>query len=81
MAAGKIFAISFAINAIMGGRFAQVIGQSSTAMKKLEERTAQINAEQKRLTNTFNQSQKEITVYQNTVRSLKGQLENKSFTV
>ena len=38
MAAGKIFAISFAINAIMGGRFAQVIGQSSTAMKKLEER-------------------------------------------
>lgn len=75
MAAGKIFAISFAINAIMGGRFAQVIGQSSTAMKKLEERTAQINAEQKRLTNTFNQSQKEITVYQNTVRSLKGQLD------
>lgn len=75
MAAGKIFAISFAINAIMGGGFSAVIGQSSNAMRQLKERTNQLNAEQKRLNNIFAQSENEGRKYQNTVRSLKGQLD------
>lgn len=75
MAAGKIFAISFAINAIMGGGFSAVIGQSSNAMRQLKERTNQLNAEQKRLNNIFAQSENEGRKYQNTVLSLKGQLD------
>lgn len=75
MAAGKIFAISFAINAIMGGSFSSVIGQSSNAMRQLKDRTAQLNAEQKKLTNLYEQSENELKAYKNTVTGLKAQLE------
>lgn len=75
MAAGKIFAISFAINAMMGGSFNSVISQSTNAMQQLKEKTTQLNNEQKRLTNLYEQSENELKIYRNTVGGLKAQLD------
>lgn len=75
MAAGKIFAISFAINAMMGGSFNSVISQSTNAMQQLKEKTTQLNSEQKRLTNLYEQSENELKIYRNTVNGLKAQLD------
>ena len=74
MAAGKIFAISFAINAIMGGSFASVMSQSSTAMQQLKNKTTFLNAEQRRLSNAWNQSQMAARTYQTTIAGLRAQL-------
>ena len=57
MPAGKIFAISFAINAMMGGSFSTAMGQASNAMGRLDEKIRDLNAEEKRLNNGWSQSQ------------------------
>ena len=75
MAAGKIFAISFAINAMMGGSFGTAMSQASAAMRRLDERTRELNAEQKRLDGAWNQSQAAVRAYQSNIQSLKSQLD------
>ena len=64
MPAGKIFAISFAINAMMGGSFNTAMSQAASAMRQLDEKTKELNAEQKRLNNAWNQSQAAVRDYQ-----------------
>lgn len=73
MAAGKIFAISFAINAIMGGAFSSTMSRSSAAMNRLQERTRQLNAEQKRLDGTWQQSAAAGRTFARTVADLQRQ--------
>ena len=75
MPAGKIFAISFAINAMMGGSFNTAMSQASSAMRRLDEKTKELNNEQKRLNNAWNQSQAAVRDYQSKIQSLKAQLE------
>lgn len=75
MPAGKIFAISFAINAMMGGSFSTAMSQASNAMGRLDEKIRDLNAEQKRLNNAWSQSQAAVRDYQNKIQSLKAQLE------
>lgn len=75
MPAGKIFAISFAINAMMGGSFNTAMSQASNAMGRLDEKIRELNAEQKRLNNAWNQSQAAVRDYQGKMQSLRAQLE------
>lgn len=75
MPAGKIFAISFAINAMMGGSFSTAMGQASNAMGRLDEKIRDLNAEQKRLNNAWSQSQAAVRDYQGKIQSLRSQLE------
>lgn len=74
MPAGKIFAISFAINAMMGGSFGAVMNQSTAVMQRLRSQTTQLNTEQSRLSAAWEQSQKAARTYQTTCASLHSQL-------
>lgn len=73
MAAGKIFAISFAINAIMGGTFSSATSRASAAMASLRERTSQLNAEQRRLDAAWRSSQAATAAYGREIQRLKAQ--------
>lgn len=75
MPAGKIFAISFAINAMMSGSFNTAMSQASNAMGRLDEKISELNAEQKRLNNAWSQSQAAVRDYQGKIQSLRSQLE------
>ena len=71
MAAGKIFAISFAINAALGAGFSAAMNQGAAVMKKLSDETRSINAEQKRLDDLWKASQKELRGYSDQMQKLR----------
>ncbi|WP_051650232.1 phage tail tape measure protein [Selenomonas sp. AB3002] len=73
MAAGKIFAISFAINAMMGAGFTAAMNQGGAAMQRLSEKTKEINAAQKRLDRAWQDSQNQIKAYSRQMQSLQTQ--------
>ena len=73
MAAGKIFAISFAINAMMGAGFTTAMNQGGAAMQRLSEKTKNLNSEQKRLDRAWQESQNQIRAYSRQMQSLQAQ--------
>lgn len=75
MAAGKIFAISFAINASLGASFSTAMNQGASVMKKLGDETKFLNAEQKRLDDLWKASQKELRGYSDQMQKLRSQFE------
>ena len=75
MAAGKIFAISFAINAALGAGFSAAMNQGAAVMKKLSDETRSINAEQRRLDGLWKASQRELRGYSDQMQRLRSQFE------
>lgn len=75
MAAGKIFAISFAINAMMGASFGSAMSRSSAAMQQLKSQTAYLKAEQGRLNRVWQSSKKEVNTYGQEMQRLRQQYE------
>ena len=73
MAAGKIFAISFAINAMMGASFAAAMKSGGAAMQQLSDKTKYLNAEQKRLDRAWQESQNAIKGYSREMQQLQAQ--------
>ena len=63
MAAGKIFAISFAIGAVMNASFGAAMNRSSLAMQQLSDNTRFLNAEQQRLERAWQASQGQVKAY------------------
>ena len=49
MSAGKIFAISFAINAALSASYASAKSRGTAIMQQLGNKTKELNAEQRRL--------------------------------
>ena len=49
MAAGKIFAISFAINAALGGGFSAAMSGGANAMRRIKEESGRVKMEQRQL--------------------------------
>ena len=75
MAAGKIFAISFAIGAVMNATFGSAMSRGSAAMQQLSERTRYLNSEQQRLDRAWRQSQSQIQGYAMQMQRLRQQYE------
>ena len=63
MAAGKIFAISFALNAMMGASFSSTMSRGAAVMQSLNAKTSALNAEQKRLDREWQNSQNAVRGY------------------
>ena len=63
MEAGKIFAISFAIGAVMNASFGTAMNRSSLAMQQLSDNTRFLNAEQQRLERAWQASQGQVKAY------------------
>lgn len=63
MAAGKIFAISFAIGAVMNASFGAAMNRSSLAMQRLSDETQYLKAEQQRLERAWQASQGQVKAY------------------
>ncbi len=75
MAAGKIFAISFAIGAVMNATFGSAMNRGSAALQQLNERTRFLNSEQRRLDRAWQQSQAQIQSYSAQMQRLRQQYE------
>ena len=75
MAAGKIFAISFAIGAVMNATFGSAMNRGSAALEQLNERTRFLNSEQRRLDRAWQQSQAQIQSYAAQMQRLRQQYE------
>ena len=73
MAAGKIFAISFAIGAVMNASFGAAMNRGSVAMQQLSDNTRFLNAEQKRLERSWQASQGEVKRYSREIARIKQQ--------
>lgn len=73
MAAGKVFAISFAINAALGGGFSAAMSGGAAAMRRLKNETTQIKNEQRQLDAAWRASQASIAAYRARVSSLTAQ--------
>ena len=73
MAAGKIFAISFAIGAVMNASFGAAMNRGSVAMQQLSDNTRFLNAEQKRLERAWQASQGEVKRYSREIARIKQQ--------
>ena len=73
MAAGKIFAISFAIGAAMNASFSTAMSRGSMAMQQLKEKTSLLNAEQKRLDRVWQESQNQMRMYSRQMQQLQAQ--------
>ena len=73
MAAGKIFAISFAIGAVMNASFGAAMSHSSLVMRRLNDDTQYLNAEQKRLERAWKESQREVKKYTREIARIKQQ--------
>lgn len=73
MASGKIFAISFAINAALGATFSTAMTRGSAVMQQLNEKTKLLNAEQKRLDSAWQDSQNQIRGYARQMQQLQMQ--------
>lgn len=63
MAVGKIFAISFAIGAVMNASFGAAMNRSSLAMQRLSDETQYLKAEQQRLERAWQASQGQVKAY------------------
>lgn len=73
MAAGKIFAISFAVGAVMNASFGAAMNHGSVAMQQLSDNTRFLNAEQKRLERAWQASQGEVKRYSREIARIKQQ--------
>ncbi len=73
MAAGKIFAISFAINAALGGGFSAAMTGGANAMRRLKEESGRIKMEQCQLDAAWRASQASIAAYRSRVSALTAQ--------
>ena len=73
MSAGKTFAISFAINAMMGSSFATAMKQGGAVMQQLSDKTKYLNAEQKRLDKAWQESQNQMKTYSRQMQQLQAQ--------
>ena len=63
MATGKIFAISFAIGAVMNASVGAAMNRSSLAMQRLSDETQYLRAEQQRLERAWQASQGQVKAY------------------
>lgn len=63
MAAGKIFAVSFALNAMLGASFNSTMSRGQMVMQSLRTKTNELNAEQKRLDRAWQNSQNAVRGY------------------
>lgn len=70
MPAGKIFAISFALNAALGAGFTSSMNQGVSKLQQLQSKTRDLSAEERRLTQQWKQSQAAAQVYQNKMAGL-----------
>ncbi len=73
MAAGKIFAISFALNAVMGANFNATMSRGTAIMQTLNSKTAELNAEQKRLDRAWQNSQNAVRGYNREMQRIQTQ--------
>lgn len=73
MAAGKIFAISFAINAALGGGFSAAMTGGANAMRRLKEESGRVKMEQSQLDAAWRASQASIAAYRSRVSALTSQ--------
>ena len=73
MAAGKIFAISFAINAALGGGFSAAMSGGANAMRRLKEESGRVKMEQRQLDAAWRASQASIAAYRSRVSALTAQ--------
>ena len=73
MAAGKIFAISFAINAALGGGFLAAMSGGANAMRRLKEESGRVKMEQRQLDAAWRASQASIAAYRSRVSALTAQ--------
>lgn len=73
MAAGKIFAISFAINAALGGGFSAAMTGGANAMRRLKEESERVKMEQRQLDAAWRASQASIAAYRSRVSDLTSQ--------
>ena len=73
MAAGKIFAISFAINAALGGGFSAAMSGGVNAMRRLKEESGRVKMEQRQLDAAWRASQASIAAYRSRVSALTAQ--------
>lgn len=73
MAAGKIFAISFAINAALGGGFSAAMSGGAAAMRRLKEETSRVKMEQRQLDTAWKASQTAAAAYRARVSALTAQ--------
>ena len=73
MAAEKIFAISFAINAALGGGFSAAMTGGANAMRRLKEESGRVKMEQRQLDAAWRASQASIAAYRSRVSALTAQ--------
>ncbi len=73
MAAGKIFAVSFALNAILGASFGATMSRGAAVMQQLNSKTSALNAEQKRLDRVWQQSQADARNYAREMQRIQSQ--------
>lgn len=73
MVAGKIFAISFAINAALGGGFSAAMTGGANAMRRLKEESGRVKMEQRQLDAAWRASQASIAAYRSRVSALTAQ--------
>ena len=70
MPAGKIFAISFALNAALGAGFTSSMNQGVSKLQQLQSKTRDLSAEERRLTQQWKQSQAAVQAYQSKMAGL-----------
>lgn len=70
MASGKVFAISFAINAMLGAGFSSAMKQGAGGMEQLKVKAFELHNEQKRLEKAWRESQARANAYQAKMQSL-----------
>lgn len=70
MASGKVFAISFAINAMLGAGFSSAMKQGAGGMEQLKVKAFELHNEQKRLKKAWRESQERANAYQAKMQSL-----------
>lgn len=75
MAAGKIFAISFAVGAVLNATFGSTMNRGAAALQQLSERTRYLNNEQQRLDRAWRQSQSQVQSYAAQMQRLRQQYE------
>lgn len=73
MVTGKIFAISFAINAALGGGVSAAISGGANAMRRLKEESGRVKMEQRQLDAAWRASQASIAAYRSRVSALTAQ--------
>lgn len=73
MAAGKVFSISFALNAALGGSFSATMSSGQAAMRRLKDETGRIKTEQRQLDAAWRTSQAAVAAYRAKISSLTAQ--------